>query len=103
MRFLEKGEKIVFLGSLGVGKAHLASALGLVAAQHRFSTYYVNCHQLIEQLKKAHCENRLPDKLKVLAKYRMLIIDEIGYFPWTSRARICSSSSLPGGTKRRPP
>ena len=37
--------------------------------------------QLIEQLKKAHFENRLPDKLKVLAKYRMLIIDEIGYLP----------------------
>ena len=43
---------------------HLASSLGLVAAQHRFSTYYINCHQLIEQLKKAHFENRLPDKLK---------------------------------------
>ena len=64
-----------------MGKTHLASALGLVAAQHRFSTCYINCHQLIEQLKKAHFENRLPDKLKVLAKYRMLIIDEIGYLP----------------------
>ena len=52
-----------------------------MAAQHRFSTYYINCHQFIEQLKKAHFENRLPDKLKVLAKYRMLIIDEIGYLP----------------------
>ena len=81
MRFLENGENVVFLGPPGVGKTHLASALGLVAAQHRFSTYYVNCHQLIEQLKKAHFENRLPDKLRVLAKYRMLIIDEIGYLP----------------------
>ena len=81
MRFLENGENVVFLGPPGVGKTHLASALGLVAAQHRFSTYYINCHQLIEQLKKAHFENRLPDKLKILAKYRMLIIDEIGYTP----------------------
>lgn len=32
-------------------------------------------------MKKAHFENRLPDKLKVLAKYRMRIIDEIGYLP----------------------
>ena len=81
MRFLENGENVVFLGPPGVGKTHLASALGLVAAQHRFSTYYINCHQLIEQLKNAHFDNRLPDKLKILAKYRMLIIDEIGYLP----------------------
>ena len=44
MRFLENGENVVFLGPPGVGKTHLASALGLVAAQHRFSTYYINCH-----------------------------------------------------------
>jgi DNA replication protein DnaC len=79
MRFLENGANVVFLGPPDMGKTHLASALGLVAAQYRFSTYYINCHQLIEQLKKAHFENRLPDKFKVLAKYRMLIIDEIGY------------------------
>ena len=49
MCFLENGENVVFLGPPGVGKTHLASALGLVAAKHRFSTYYINCHQLIEQ------------------------------------------------------
>ena len=64
MRFLENGENVVFLRPPGVGKTHLASSLGLVAVQHRFSTYYINCHQLIEQLKKAHFENRIPDKLK---------------------------------------
>ena len=48
MRFLENGENIVFLGPPGVGKTHLASALGMLAARHRFSTYYINCHTLIE-------------------------------------------------------
>jgi DNA replication protein DnaC len=81
MRFLENKENVVFLGPPGVGKTHLASSLGLIAAKHRFSTYYVNCHQLIEQLKRAHFENRLPDKLKILSKYRLLVIDEIGYLP----------------------
>ncbi len=81
MRFLGNGENVVFLGPPGVGKTHLASALGPVAAKHRFSTYCVNCHRLIGQLKKARLENRLPDRLKILSKYRMLIIDEIGYPP----------------------
>jgi len=81
MRFLENGENVVFLGPPGVGKTHLASALGMVAAKYRYSTYYINCHLLIEQLKKAHFENKLPDKLRTLCKYKMLIIDEIGYLP----------------------
>ena len=81
MRFLENRENIVFLGPPGVGKTHLASALGMVAARHRCSSYYINCHSLIEQLKKAHFENRLPDKLRTLGKYKLLIIDEIGYLP----------------------
>lgn len=81
MRFLENAENIVFLGPPGVGKTHLATALGMETASHRFSTYYINCHTLIEQMKKAHFENRLPDKLKALSRYKLLIIDEIGYLP----------------------
>jgi len=81
LRFLENGENVVFLGPPGVGKTHLATALGMVAAGHRKSTYYINCHTLIEQLKAAHHENRLPEKLKILGKYSLLIIDEIGYLP----------------------
>ena len=69
MRFPGNGENVVFLCPPGVGKTHLTSALGLVAARYRFSTYYINCHQLIEQFKKVHFENRLPDKLKVLSKF----------------------------------
>lgn len=81
MRFLENAENVVFLGPPGVGKTHLATALGMVAAGHRRSTYYINSHQLIEQLKAAHFLNRLPDKLKILGKYKLLIIAEIGYLP----------------------
>ena len=81
MRFMENAENIVFLGPPGVGKTHLATALGLEAARSRFSTYYINCHTLIEQLKKAHFENRLQDRLKLFSRYRLLIIDEIGYLP----------------------
>jgi len=79
MRFVENKENVIFLGTPGVGKTHLAVALGMIAAQHRYSTYYINCNTLIEQLNKAHFENRLPERLKHFAKYKVLIIDEIGY------------------------
>lgn len=81
MRFVENKENVVFLGTPGVGKTHLAVAIGMIAAGHRYSTYYINCHNLIAQLNKAHYENRLQERLKNFAKYRVLIIDEIGYLP----------------------
>jgi DNA replication protein DnaC len=81
LRFTENAENVVFLGPPGVGKTHLATALGIVAARARFSTYYVSCHALIEQLKRSHFENRLHEKMKWFARYKLLIIDEIGYLP----------------------
>ena len=81
MRFVENKENAVFLGTPGVGKTHLAVALGMIAAEHRYSTNYINCHNLITQLNKAHYENRLQERLKIFAKYKVLIIDEIGYLP----------------------
>lgn len=41
----------------------------------------MKCHDLIQNLKKAHLENRLESRLKHYTKYKLLIIDEIGYLP----------------------
>jgi len=81
LSFLDKAENIVFLGSSGVGKTHLATAIGIAAAKQRFSTYFIKCNDLFMQLKKAKLENRLDARLKNFAKYKLLIIDEIGYLP----------------------
>jgi DNA replication protein DnaC len=81
LRFIENKENILFFGTSGVGKTHLAVALGIAAAKTRYLTYFISCHDLIMQLNKAHTENRLETKLKHFSKYKLLIIDEIGYLP----------------------
>lgn len=47
-------ENIIFVGSPGVGKTHLATAIGIIAAQNRNSTYFINCNDLIVNLKKCN-------------------------------------------------
>lgn len=81
LRFVENNENIVFLGTSGVGKTHLAVSIGITAAKHRKSTYFIKCHDLIQQLRKANTENRLEDRLRHFTKYKVLIIDELGYLP----------------------
>lgn len=80
-RFIHQNENIVFVGSSGVGKTHLSTSLGISAAKKRISTYFIKCHDLIAQLKKAKLENRLEDRLRHFTKYKLLIIDELGYLP----------------------
>lgn len=79
--FIDKKENIVFLGPSGVGKTHLATAIGIASAKKRNATYFIKCHDLIMQLKKAKLKNRLDDRLKHFNKYKLLIIDELGYLP----------------------
>lgn len=81
LRFLEKNENILLIGNSGVGKTHLSIAIGIAAAKKRVSTYFIKCHDLINQLKKAHLENKLDQRIKHFSKYKLLIIDEIGYLP----------------------
>lgn len=81
LRFIENKENILFVGSPGVGKTHLATAIGIEAAKNRQITYFINCNDLINNLKKAYSENRLENRIKFYNKYKVLIIDEMGFLP----------------------
>lgn len=81
LSFMEQAENIIFLGSSGVGKTHLATSLGIESSRNRRSTYFIKCHDLIQNLKRAKEEGRLEVRLKHYARYQLLIIDEIGYLP----------------------
>ena len=80
-RFIHNFENVVFIGSSGVGKTHLATAIGISTAKKRMSTYFIKFSNLIAQLNKANKEGRLNERIKHYCKYRVLIIDELGYIP----------------------
>lgn len=81
LRFMESNENIVFMGTPGVGKTHLAVSIGIECAKNRYQTYFINCNELIMQLKKAQIENTLSRRLKHFMSYSLLIIDEVGFLP----------------------
>lgn len=53
MSFLNNQENIIFIGSPGVGKTHLAIGLGISACQQGIRTLFINCHELLLRLNKA--------------------------------------------------
>lgn len=81
-RWISQGENIIFLGPPGVGKTHLAIALGVCAIKRGYRALFSTAHGLLTSLAKAQSENKLEERLKVLAQPKVLIIDEIGYLPF---------------------
>ena len=81
LRFIDKQENILFIGSSGVGKTHLAVAIASTCAKTMGSTYFIHFNDLMNKIKKYYDENRTEQLVKHYAKYKLLVIDEIGYMP----------------------
>lgn len=77
--FVQQAANILFLGPPGVGKTHLAVALGLTALEQGYSVYFTTAHKLVEDLATASRENQLRRRLKLYLAPKVLIVDEIGY------------------------
>jgi DNA replication protein DnaC len=83
--FLEQAANVLLVGGPGVGKSHLAIALGLRVCQARRGVRFFHAPDLLDQLLAADASHRLGALLRELGRVDLLIIDELGYLPMDSR------------------
>jgi len=85
LRFIDEKANAIFLGLCGLGKSHLATALGYAACQQGYSVLFANTIDVINTLSAAQAQGALKTNLKRYLSPALLILDELGYLPIDQR------------------
>ena len=85
LNFLQNHGNVIFLGGVGMGKTHLASALGHAACLQGHRVLFANTIDVVNTLGAAQAQGRLKTELKKYQAPRLLILDELGYLPIDQR------------------
>jgi DNA replication protein DnaC len=81
LKFIEDQANVIFLGGVGLGKTHLASALGYAACQKGHSVLFATAVDLINTLAAAQRAGRLKTAFSRYLRPAILVLDELGYLP----------------------
>lgn len=81
LEFITQKANVIFLGTVGLGKSHLATALGYAACQESHSVLFANAIDAINQLSAAQKKSTLKIELRKYLRPEILILDEVGYLP----------------------
>ena len=85
-RYIKEARNVIFLGKSGTGKTHLATALGMEACRLGARTLFTTACALANELIEARDEKILSRVLKRYAGYDLLVLDELGYVPFSKEA-----------------
>jgi DNA replication protein DnaC len=81
--YIKEHRNVLFLGRSGTGKTHLATALGVEACRNNYRTRFISCYGLVNELIEARQDRDLQRIIGRYARYELLILDELGYIPFS--------------------